>query len=39
MTELPKCSRYPVRKLIPKGDKIIEIFLYKSPVNGVPPTK
>lgn len=40
MTESDKiqsCSRYPVRKLIPEGDKIKEIFLYKYPVNGVPP--
>jgi len=31
------CSRYPVRKLIPQGDKIIEIFLWRAPTNGVPP--
>ncbi len=32
------CNQYPVRKLILVGDKVEEIFLYKSPTNGVPPT-
>lgn len=32
-----KCSRYPVRKLILVGDKVEEIFLWRSPTNGVPP--
>lgn len=32
-----KCSRYPVRKLIYEGDKVVEIFLWKAPTNGVPP--
>lgn len=31
------CNQYPVRKLILVGDKVEEIFLYKSPTNGVPP--
>jgi len=31
------CSRYPVRKLILEGNKVIEIFLWKAPTNGVPP--
>jgi len=31
------CSRYPVRKLILEGDKVVELFLWKSPTNGVPP--
>jgi hypothetical protein len=31
------CNQYPVRKLILVGDKVEEIFLYKYPVNGVPP--
>ena len=32
-----KCNQYPVRKLILVGNKVEEIFLYKSPTNGVPP--
>ena len=32
-----KCNQYPVRKLILVGDKVEEIFLYKSPTNGVAP--
>ena len=32
------CNQYPVRKLILVGDKVEEIFLWKSPTNGVPPT-
>ena len=31
------CNQYPVRKLILVGNKVEEIFLYKSPTNGVPP--
>jgi hypothetical protein len=31
------CNQYPVRKLILVGDKVEEIFLWKSPTNGVPP--
>jgi hypothetical protein len=31
------CNQYPVRKLILVGDKVEEIFLYKSPTNGVAP--
>lgn len=31
------CNQYPVRKLILEGDKVVEIFLWKSPTNGVPP--
>jgi len=32
------CSQYPVRKLIVVGDKVVPIFLYKSPPNAPPPT-
>jgi hypothetical protein len=31
------CNQYPVRKLILVGNKVEEIFLWKSPTNGVPP--
>jgi len=33
------CNQYPVRKLILVGNKVEEIFLYKSPTNGVPPPR
>ena len=37
MVENYPCSQYPVRKLILEGNKVVEIFLYKYPVNGIAP--
>ena len=40
--DLPNCSRYPIKKYILERDeygktKVKELFLYKYPVNNLPP--